>query len=251
MSELQADVPPEHAGQADVPPERAAQADVPPEHAGQTDVPPQHAGQADVPPEQTRNADAGPANAPAHDGASDDGTSHDRSSGDPARPEPPRAVGDGLKLAFRGHPAAVALITAATATGPVGLTASSVASVSVEPAALSFSVTRATGTAGALLGASTFAVHFLAEQHADLAHVFARSGAPRFTPDQNWTRLPTGEPFLADAPAVLRCRPMHRIPVGGSTLVVAEVLEVVFGPDAPPLVYRDRRFLRLGPPLDG
>lgn len=193
------------------------------------DVSPEDSRQADVSPEHTRHADA---------------------ARYPATLAPPVHVGDRLKLAFRGHPAGVALITAATATGPVGLTASSVASVAVDPAALSFSVTRATGTAGALLGASTFAVHFLAEQHADLAHVFARSGAPRFTSDQNWSRLPTGEPFLADAPAVFRCRPMHRIPVGGSTLVVAEILDVVLGPDAPPLVYRDRNFLRLGARLD-
>lgn len=160
------------------------------------------------------------------------------------------ALGDRLKRAFRMHPAGVALITAATATGPVGLTASSVASVATDPAALSFSVTRATGTAGAVLATSTFAVHFLAEQHADLAHAFARSGEPRFTADQNWSRLPTGEPFLPDAPAVLRGRALHHLPVGSSTLVIAEVLDVVLGPDAPPLLYRDRRFLRLGDELE-
>jgi flavin reductase (DIM6/NTAB) family NADH-FMN oxidoreductase RutF len=160
--------------------------------------------------------------------------------------ETPDGLGDRLKRAFRLHPAGVALITAATATGPVGLTASSVASVAIDPAALSFSVTRTTGTAGALLASPTFAVHVLGEQHAALAHAFARSGEPRFTSDQPWSRLPTGEPVLPDAPAVFRCRPMHRIPVGGSTLVVAEVLDVVLGADAPPLVYRDRSFLRLG-----
>jgi flavin reductase (DIM6/NTAB) family NADH-FMN oxidoreductase RutF len=160
-------------------------------------------------------------------------------------------LGDRLKHAFRMHPAGIALITAATATGPVGLTASSVASVAVDPAALSFSVTRATGTAGALLATPTFAVHFLAEQHAALAHAFARSGAPRFTPEQEWSRLPTGEPYLPDAPAVLRCRPLHTLPVGSSTLVVAEVLDVILGPDdAPPLLYRDRTFLRLGSALE-
>ncbi|WP_350346914.1 flavin reductase family protein [Agromyces sp. G08B096] len=158
----------------------------------------------------------------------------------------PTPVGEAMKHAFRMHPAGVALIAAATATGPVGLTASSVASVAVDPPAISFSVTRGTGTAGALLATPTFAVNFLAEHHAGLARVFARSGAPRFTPDQGWQRLPTGEPFLPDATAVLRGRALERIPVGSSTLVLAEVLEVRLGPDAPPLLFRDRRFLRLG-----
>lgn len=156
------------------------------------------------------------------------------------------SVGEGMRRAFRMHPAGVALITAATATGPVGLTASSVASVAVDPPALSFSVTRSTGTAGALLATPTFAVHFLGEQHARLAHAFARSGEPRFTPEQNWSRLATGEPMLPDAPAVLRCRALHRLPVGSSTLVIAEILDVAFGDETPPLLYRDHRFHRLG-----
>jgi flavin reductase (DIM6/NTAB) family NADH-FMN oxidoreductase RutF len=155
-------------------------------------------------------------------------------------------IGDGMRRAFRMHPAGIALITAATSTGPVGLTASSVASVAIDPPALSFSVTRSTGTAGALLATATFAVHFLGEQHASLAHAFARSGEARFTPAQNWSRLATGEPLLPDAPAVLRCRSMHQLPVGSSTLVVAEVLDVSFGEPSPPLLYRDHRFRRLG-----
>ena len=162
------------------------------------------------------------------------------------------ATADDLKAAFRDHAVGVALITATTPTGPVGLTASSVASVAVDPPALSFSVTRATGSAGALLDAGSVVLHLLAAHHVGLARAFARSGGPRFTPEQGWTRLPTGEPLLADARAALRCRIMHTVPVGGSSLVVAEVLEVRFGPAAPPLVYHDRRYLRLdrgGPEL--
>lgn len=155
------------------------------------------------------------------------------------------ATPDELKAAFREHAVGVALITAATPSGPVGLTASSVASVAVDPLALSFSVTRATGSAGALLQAGCVVVHLLADHHVDLARAFAHSGGPRFTREQGWTQFPTGEPLLADARAALRCRIMHAVPVGGSSLVVAEVLDVRFGPAAPPLVYHDRRYLRL------
>jgi flavin reductase (DIM6/NTAB) family NADH-FMN oxidoreductase RutF len=150
-----------------------------------------------------------------------------------------------FKAALRVHPAGVALITATTESGPVGLTASSLASVAVDPPAISFSVTRATGSAGAILSAGTFVVHLLADRHADLARVFARSGAPRFTREQGWSRLDTGEPLLDDARAALRCRPLQVVQVGSSSLVVAEVLEVHLGPPAPPLVYHDRRFHRL------
>ncbi len=155
------------------------------------------------------------------------------------------ATPDDLKSAFREHAVGVALITATTPSGPVGLTASSVASVSVDPLALSFSVTRATGSAGAILRAEAFVVHLLADHHVDLARAFARSGGPRFTREQGWTRFPTGEPLLADARVALRCRAIDTVPVGDSSLVIAEVLEVRFGPAAPPLVYHDRRYLSI------
>ena len=162
----------------------------------------------------------------------------------PTRAEATTRAAD-FKAAFRGHPAGIALITATSDSGPVGLTASSVASVALDPPALSFSVTRATGSAGALLAAGTFVVHLLADRHAELARVFAHSGAPRFTPEQGWSQLPTGEPLLADARAALRCRALHVVPVGSSSLVIAEVLDVRLGPPAPPLVYHDRRYHRL------
>jgi flavin reductase (DIM6/NTAB) family NADH-FMN oxidoreductase RutF len=151
-------------------------------------------------------------------------------------------VGEGLKAAFRTHPAGVAIITAQGPDGPVGLTASSVASVAVDPAAIVFSVTRATGSAGAILGAASFVVHLIDDEHSALAQSFAISGAERFTPSQGWATLPTGEPHLPAARVALRCRPIQTVPVGSSTVVIAEVLEVLTGRPTRPLVYVDRRF---------
>lgn len=155
-----------------------------------------------------------------------------------------------FKAAFRYHPAGVALITAATPEGPVGLTASSVASVSVEPASLVFSVTRTTGSAGLILAADTFLVHLLDARHAGVAQEFAVSGGERFTQRQGWSTLPTGEPHLAGVRSALRARSMQQIPVGASMLVVAEVLEIHTAKGEPvaaeAMAYRDRAFTRLG-----
>jgi flavin reductase (DIM6/NTAB) family NADH-FMN oxidoreductase RutF len=152
---------------------------------------------------------------------------------------------ESFKAVFRQHPAGVGLITAAGADGPVGLTASSIASVAVDPMTLSFSVTRAIRTAGVLLKAGTISVQLLADHHVDLAWAFARSGEPRFTTAQGWSQFDTGEPLLPDARAALRCRITTVVPVGSSSLVLAEVLEVRVGPQAAPLIYHDRRFRRL------
>ncbi|WP_435748955.1 flavin reductase family protein [Microbacterium sp. PMB16] len=159
----------------------------------------------------------------------------------PAAPIPSE-VGEGLKAAFRTHPAGVAIITAAGPDGPVGLTASSVSSVSVDPAAIVFSVTRATGSAGAILAAGSFVVHLVDDEHSALAQAFAISGSERFTPEQGWETLPTGEPHLPGARVALRGRPIQTVPVGASTVVIAEVLEVLHGSPGRPVVYLDRRF---------
>lgn len=147
-----------------------------------------------------------------------------------------------LKRAFREHPAGIALITAVTPEGPVGLTASSVASVGIDPPALAFSVTRATGSAGGILSANGFVVHLLDARHAELAKSFAVSGADRFTAEQGWTALPTGEPYLPGTRAALRCRSLHTLGVGSSVVVVAEVLDALFGEEHTPMVYVDRQF---------
>jgi flavin reductase (DIM6/NTAB) family NADH-FMN oxidoreductase RutF len=153
-------------------------------------------------------------------------------------------VSEGMRGAFRRYPTGVAVISAAGPDGPVGLTASSVASVSVEPPALSFSV-MGTASARVILAAPSFVVHLLGPKHAELAAGFAHSSGARFTPEQGWSALPSGEPFLPGALAALRAEPLHLIPVGDSTLVVASVLEIFPGPEDGPLVYHARKFVTL------
>ena len=158
-------------------------------------------------------------------------------------------AGDALKQAFRDHPAGVGLITAQTPEGPVGLTVSSVASVAVDPPALSFSVTRATGSAGGVLHADSFVVHLLDSRHAEIAQTFAVSGTERFTPEQGWETLATGEPLLRDVRVALRCRSLHQLEVGSSVIVVAGVLDAHFGETGEPMAYIDRTFRGLGEKL--
>ncbi|MFC5338303.1 flavin reductase family protein [Leucobacter denitrificans] len=158
-------------------------------------------------------------------------------------------AGEALKRAFREHPAGIGVITAQTPEGPVGLTVSSVASVAVDPPAIAFSVTRATGSAGGVLHADTFLVHLVDSRHASIAQSFAVTGAERFTPEQGWTTLPTGEPYLPNVRAALRCRALHTLEVGSSVIVVAGVLDAHFAESADPMVYLDRQFRGLGDPL--
>ncbi|MFI7578956.1 flavin reductase [Kocuria kalidii] len=155
--------------------------------------------------------------------------------------------GELFKDAFRAHPAGVAVVTAAGPDGPVGLTASSVASVSADPPALAFSVSEGR-SASQLAGAGTVVVHLMGAQQLDLVRAFSTRGAPRFTDRMDWELLASGEPLLRAAPWALRCEIAHRVPVGGSVLIAATVLDVrTVAGGGEPLVYHDRAFHCLGP----
>lgn len=148
--------------------------------------------------------------------------------------------------AFRSHPGGVAVVTAASPEGPVGLTASSVASVAVDPPSLAFSVSGGR-SAVHIAEAETVVVHLMDAAQVDLVRVFATPGSARFTQAMDWETLPTGEPWLRAAPWALRCAITHRVPVGRSVLLAATVLEVLAQDGhGTPLVYHDRAFHALG-----
>jgi len=147
-----------------------------------------------------------------------------------------------FKAGFRHHAAGVALVVADTPAGPVGLTVSSLASVSADPPMLSFSVASTRGSARALLQAPALDVVLLSAAHAPLAAAFATPGAPRFTAEQGWLRFPLR---LADARATFHGRIAETVAAGDSRLVLVEVTGVDLGEPAEPLVYVDRAYRTL------
>lgn len=152
-----------------------------------------------------------------------------------------------FKAAFGGHPAGVSIITADIGTGPVGITASSVASVSAEPPILAFSLASQKGSAAAIAVADSLVVHLLTASDVGLARAFASPTTERFTGAMVWTRLDTGEPLLMHAGFALRCQVLSRTAAGSSLLVAAAVVEVI-APESPgePLVYHQRGYHGLG-----
>lgn len=171
-------------------------------------------------------------------------TSHDRPTTD--APEN-TALADNFKAAFRNHPAGVAVITAYSADGPVGLTASSVISVSANPPMLVFSLSAYSKASPAIRNAETILIHLMRADQLELAKTFATGGIDRFADTSTWSRLATGEPILYGADTWLRGEILNSIDAGDSTVVVVKVLEVGV-PDeteseknrTPPLVYHNR-----------
>lgn len=161
-------------------------------------------------------------------------------------PEP--SIRESFVDAFRRHPAGVAIITATGNDGPVGITSSSVMSISADPAVLAFSLQSLRGSAAAIADASSFLVHLAHSENVGLAQIFATRGTVRFGEDMDWSFLSTGEPFLHGTAHALRAVPLGATACGSALIVTAEVVEVI----APmrlltPLVYHDRAYHHLTP----
>ncbi|WP_200262324.1 flavin reductase family protein [Streptomyces sp. HSG2] len=163
----------------------------------------------------------------------------------------PRLAGSALlRAVFRRHAAGVAVITVPGKGGPRGFTATSLTSVSAEPALLSFGVGVASSTWPALAEADHVGVHLLAEGQRELAATFARGGVDRFAPPTAWHVGAEGVPVLEGVLAAVVCRVVGRVPAGDHRIVVAELVsaEPVAGDTdglAGPLVYHQGRFTGL------
>lgn len=150
---------------------------------------------------------------------------------------------DAYRTALRRHPAGVVVITLMSDAGPVGFTATSFASLSLDPPLVSFNVTHTSSSIAALRTAPSVAVHLLSEAQLPVARRFSASADQRFAEPGSWTTLDTGEPLLAGTPTWLRATLNQLIPAGDSTLVIAEVTDLhceAGGTD--PLLYHDGRY---------
>jgi flavin reductase (DIM6/NTAB) family NADH-FMN oxidoreductase RutF len=183
--------------------------------------------------------------------ASSDASAAPRGHSDP-RDHPSERFGivsaDDFKAAFRTHPGGVSVITADAGHGPVALTATSVASVSVDPPLLVFSVSALSSSAPTLTTAETVVVHLLDADDLALARLGATSGIDRFADTSSWTRLVSGEPIFHGVPRWIRARVVNRFESGGSTVIVAHAVQVNVPEthEARGLVYLNREWHHLG-----
>lgn len=164
----------------------------------------------------------------------------------PAAPRP-TDISEDLRNAFRAHPAGVAVVTADPGEGPVGLTATSVTSVSVDPPTIAFSLSAMSSSGAKIRSAEHVVVHLLSVDQIGIAQLFATSGIDRFADTAMWGRLPTGEPFLREAEVWLRGKITGTLDVNGSALVAVEIVEsrCTAPPERTPLVYCNRTWHQL------
>ncbi|MGP6173351.1 flavin reductase family protein [Corynebacterium sp. A21] len=159
----------------------------------------------------------------------------------------PAIIGQDLKNAFRSHPAGVAVVTADPGNGPVGLTATSVTSVSMDPPTIAFSLSALSSSGVKIRTSEYVVVHLLSADQIGLAQLFATSGIDRFADTSKWGRLATGEPYLKDSEVWMRGKITGSIDINGSALVAVEIIEsqCTAPPERVPLVYCNRTWHQL------
>jgi flavin reductase len=150
------------------------------------------------------------------------------------------STGDELRALMRRAPASVAVLTVDAGRDRLGLTVSSLVSLSLDPPLVGVAIAQEAAMHELLREAGAFAVSLLAGGQEWLAQHFAR-GVP---PIGMWHGVATeegagGAPLLAGTLGSLECRLAGEHAVGDHTLFVGEVLSVRLGASAPPLVYHD------------
>ena len=160
--------------------------------------------------------------------------------------DPGRAFRDALGAFATG----VTIATTLDADGaPVGVTASSFNSVSVDPPLVLWSLARSARSLDAFCSSGHFAVHVLAAGQERLSNRFASQGDDKFA-GLEWQPGTLGSPVLEDYAARFECRTRHLYEGGDHVILVGEVVEYL-SHDVEPLLFHAGRYATRRPDAVG
>lgn len=147
-----------------------------------------------------------------------------------------------LRAALSQFATGVTIITTLDGQGqPIGFTANSFNSVSLDPPLILWSVKRSSNSMPAFEACTSFAVNVLSGEQRLLAERFASKAADRFA-GVEWRVGAGGSPVLEGAASVFECRVRSRYPEGDHVIYVGEVLHCTRRLGAAPLVFWGGRF---------
>lgn len=131
---------------------------------------------------------------------------------------------DGLRQALGQFATGVTIVTTAGLNNePVGVTANSFSSVSLDPPLVLWSLSKTALSRRAFESAAYFCVHVLAATQKALSERFASRGTDKFG-GLSWAPGPGSVPMLEDYAARFQCRSTNQYPVGDHIVFVGEVL---------------------------
>jgi flavin reductase (DIM6/NTAB) family NADH-FMN oxidoreductase RutF/DNA-binding MarR family transcriptional regulator len=136
----------------------------------------------------------------------------------------------------------VTIVTARTAAGdPVGLTASSFNSVSLDPPLVLWSLAKAAGSMAAFANGRHYAINVLSADQRELAERFAARDVDRWQ-GVAFTEGASGAPLLQGCVATFECFNRSQYTEGDHVIFVGEVERCTRNSSASPLLYHGGRF---------
>ncbi|MDN5746353.1 MAG: flavin reductase family protein [Nocardioidaceae bacterium] len=155
---------------------------------------------------------------------------------------------DRFKQAMRRLAGGVNIVTSHDESGPLGITATAVTSLSCEPASVLCCINQSSALERAIRAEGTFGINVLRSEHVGLARRFAGmggiAGAARFDVGL-WERTSHRAPTLADSLVALQCELVEVVEAHTHSVFIGNIAEVLLGDSGEPLVYCDGSFSRL------
>ncbi len=150
-----------------------------------------------------------------------------------------------LRKAFGSFATGVTVVTTESdASGPVGFTANSFTSVSLDPPLLLVCLAHGMRCFPLFEQTQRFAVNILADDQQEISSTFASRGADKFAAVQ-WRASHTGSPLLEGVAAWFDCEVHQRILAGDHTILIGRIVDYAYENRAP-LGFCGGGYLRFG-----
>nr|WP_314368967.1 flavin-dependent trigonelline monooxygenase reductase component [uncultured Acinetobacter sp.] len=128
-----------------------------------------------------------------------------------------------LRDAFGSFMTGVTIVTTCKDDGtPLGFTANSFASVSLDPALLLVSIAKTSSNYNNFANASHFAINILAEEQKDISNTFARPSDDRFA-NLAWTKSASHNPIIDQVSAWFDCTTYQVVDAGDHAILIGKV----------------------------
>jgi 3-hydroxy-9,10-secoandrosta-1,3,5(10)-triene-9,17-dione monooxygenase reductase component len=148
-----------------------------------------------------------------------------------------------FRQALGQFPTGVTVVTAEAGDHPVGMTANSFSSVSLDPPLVLWSVAQSSPSHDSFVAADAFAIHFLGADHGELAMRFGRRGSDKFADIDHRPGI-TGAPLIDGLAPIFECKTWARYAGGDHTILVGEVVRFVEH-NHDPLVFHSGQMRRI------
>ena len=155
-------------------------------------------------------------------------------------------LAQGFRQAMRRVASTVNVISICVDGRPMGITATAVSPISMDPPSLLICINRSAAVHSSFADVSHFNVNVLHAAQEEIARMFADRARHELRFAAGWSGGEHGPPRLDDAQAAILCRRIDHHQFGTHSIFMGIVEDVAVRDDVHPLVYLDGRYRTIG-----